>query len=133
MWKYGVPQFEIARQYEVPPQVTVWRELGCKIVSARRGASLPRVRDPPSRFGLSGTSADRGVRTANPDPIPWPGAIHPGLEMPSRDSEERKAGVHQVATASFTCDVIVQRWALDKQLTEDTDRTWRKRLLAYNH
>jgi len=34
---------------------------------------------------------------------------------------ECEAGAYQVATASLTRDVVVRRWALDEQLTEDAD------------
>jgi len=76
-------------------------------------------------FALSNTSADRGAHTANTGPIPWPGARHRASAMTSR--------LYQVATASLTRDVVVRRWALDEQLTEDADGAGRQLKLARDH
>jgi len=46
---------------------------------------------------------------------------------------ECEAGAYQVATASPTHDVVVRRWALDEQLTEDADGAGRQLKLARDH
>ena len=46
---------------------------------------------------------------------------------------ECEAGAYQVATASLTRDVVVRRWALDEQLTEDADGAGRQLKLARDH
>jgi hypothetical protein len=46
---------------------------------------------------------------------------------------ECEAGAYQVATASPTRDVVVRRWALDEQLTEDADGAGRQLKLARDH
>jgi hypothetical protein len=46
---------------------------------------------------------------------------------------ECEAGAYQVATASLTRDVVVRRWALDEQLTEDADGAGRQLKLVRDH
>lgn len=113
-------------------EVTVRRERGCK--SSRRNVAALYVACAPlhlsSGFQVPAPIA-AGVQRSQ---IPFGGEAQSirGERCPA-GFKEREAGVHQVATAGFAGDVIVQRWALDKQLTEDTDRTWRKRMLGYTH
>ena len=46
---------------------------------------------------------------------------------------ECETGAYEVATASLTRDVIVRRWALDEQLTEDADGAGRQLKLDRDH
>jgi len=46
---------------------------------------------------------------------------------------ECEAGAYQVATASLTRDVVVRRWALDEQLTEDADGAGRQLKFVRDH
>src|SRR6266516_3394293 len=103
----------------------------CGSASSGR-ATLSRARPLAlvSRFQVPTPIAARIQRSR----VPFLGQAHAirRQRCPSR-FVECKAGAHQVAKASLTRDVAVPRWALDEQLTEDADGTWRQLKLARDH
>src|SRR6267154_4729427 len=80
-----------------------------------------------SHFQVPAPIAARIQRTQ----VPFPGQAHAiGRQRRQAGFVECEAGAYQVATASLTRDVVVRRWALDEQLTEDADGAGRQLKLA---
>src|SRR5882762_9981467 len=80
-----------------------------------------------SHFQVPAPIAARVQRTQ----VPFLGQAHAiGRQGRQAGFVECEAGAYQVATASLTRDVVVRRWALDEQLTEDADGAGRQLKLA---
>src|SRR6266851_1361014 len=83
-----------------------------------------------SHFQVPAPIAARIQRTQ----VPFPGQARAiGRQGCQAGFVECEAGAYQVATASLTRDVVVRRWALDEQLTEDADGAGRQLKLARDH
>ena len=83
-----------------------------------------------SHFEVPAPIAARIQRTQ----VPFPGQTHAiGRQRCQAGIVECQAGAYQVATASLARDVVVRRWALDEQLTEDADGAGRQLELARDH